>query len=127
MTAWGASARGGFRRVRQAGDGESVRPRRLSGEEAVSQGANRREQANARVLRLVDERLVEERIAERQKAVSVGWNILGLRIDADGAFALALLLPLLFMAQLGMMGAAIFAAPQTAQAGMPGRTHGANL
>jgi exopolysaccharide production protein ExoQ len=108
MTAWDAP--GGIHRLRQPRDGESVRPRRMrSGEEAVSPGANRREQATARVLRLVDERLVAERGLERQQPV-VGWNVGGLHIDADGAFAFLLFLPLLFIAQLGTMGAAAIAA-----------------
>jgi exopolysaccharide production protein ExoQ len=109
MTAWDASDPR-FRRLRQ-GQGDGVRPRRTtSGGEAVSPGATRRQQANARVLQLVDERLVNERLMERHRPASVGWNLLGLRIDADGAFAFILFLPLLFMAQLGMIGAAAFGA-----------------
>ena len=109
MTAWDAS-HPGIRRLR-AGQGDGVRPRRtMSGDEAVSPGASRRQQANARVLQLVDERVDHERMMERHQPVSVGWNLLGLRIDADGAFAFALFLPLLFMVQLGMLGAALVAA-----------------
>ena len=108
MTAWDAT--GGVHRLREPRDGESVRPRRMrSGDEAVAPGANRRQQANARVLRLVDERLVEQRMFERQQP-TVGWKLGGLHVDADGAFAFILFLPLLFMAQLGMMGAAAIAA-----------------
>lgn len=110
-SAWdtpGLGPRGG--RLRESG-AESVRPRRLRGdEEAVSPGATRRERANDRVLRLVDEELVREQAYERLQPAAVGWKVAGLSVDADGIFAFALFLPLLFIAQLGPAGAAMVAA-----------------
>ena len=99
------------RRIRDTDEGASyVRPRRLRGDaEAVSPGPNRREQRTAQVLRLVDERLVAER-AEAAAQPDIGWRIGGLRLDPDGVFAFLLFLPLLFIAQLGSLGAAAVAA-----------------
>jgi exopolysaccharide production protein ExoQ len=94
-------------RLRDAGDGAStIRPRRLRGGDADEAwgAASRKEQASARILRLVDERLVEQRI-EQQQQPTVGWRVLGMTIDADGLFAFLLFLPLLFIAQLQMIGA----------------------
>ena len=97
----------GFGRVRTPRD-QGPKVRRLNGDEAVSPGASRRAQADAQILRLVDERVVEQRLLERQQP-DMAWNLAGLRIDADGLFAFAMFVPLLFMAQWGPIGAAGFA------------------
>ncbi|MGA0606733.1 O-antigen ligase family protein [Phenylobacterium sp. VNQ135] len=94
-------------RLREAGE-ESIRPRRLRGEQAEA-GPSRRDQADARVLRLVDERLVEQRLEAAQHP-AVGWRLGALRLDADGVFAFLMFLPLLFIAQLQMIGAAALVA-----------------
>jgi exopolysaccharide production protein ExoQ len=94
-------------RLREAGD-ESIRPRRLRGEHA-DPGPNRRQQADARVLRLVDERLVEQRMEAAQQP-AVGWRLGAMTVDADGLFAFAMFLPLLFIAQLQTLGAALLVA-----------------
>lgn len=108
-TTWefGRGRRHNHGRLREAGEG-SVRPRRLRGEQAET-GPSRREQADARVLRLVDERLVEQRLEAAQQP-AVGWRLGALRLDADGLFAFLMFLPLLFIAQLQMMGAAALVA-----------------
>jgi exopolysaccharide production protein ExoQ len=107
-SAWDTAGRR-WGRLRE-GSGESARPRRLSGEEAVASGPNRREQANLRVVQLRDERIIEERMMEAHQPQKVGWNLLGLKVDADGVFAFLIFLPLLFIAKLGPMGAAAVAA-----------------
>lgn len=95
------------RRLRDAGDAAStIRPRRLRGaaDDEPHLGASRREQESARILRLVDEQLVEQRI-EQQQQPAVGWRLGALTLDADGLFAFLLFLPLLFIAQLQTLGA----------------------
>lgn len=101
------------RRLRDGGDATStVRPKRLRGdadqEETQARGS-RREQESARILRLVDERIVEQRIQQQQQP-AVGWRLGALTVDADGLFAFLLFLPLLFIAQLQTIGAAALVA-----------------
>ncbi|MCR5875276.1 hypothetical protein LRS10_14435 [Phenylobacterium sp. J426] len=96
-------------RLRDAGGSESIRPRRLRGGDEAQTGPSRREQADARVLRLVDERLVEQRMEASQQP-AIGWRLGSLTVDADGAFAFAMFLPLLFIAQLQTLGAAMLVA-----------------
>ncbi len=72
-------------------------------------GGTRRQRANARTLRLVDERVVEQTWLEAEQP-DMAWKLGWLRVDADGLFAFLSFLPLLFMANLGPAGAAIFAA-----------------
>jgi exopolysaccharide production protein ExoQ len=74
----------------------------------VDTGGTRRDRANARTLRLVDEQVVERQWLEAEQP-EMAWKVGPLRIDADGLFAFLLFLPLLFMARLGPAGAAIFA------------------
>lgn len=99
-----------IRRIREPAEAAGPRPRRArDGEEAVSPGESRRDQANARILRLVDEQYVQhqaDEVRRREGGVQVG----ALRLDMDGVFAFLLFLPLLFMVQLGTVGAAAVAA-----------------
>lgn len=100
------------RRLRVVGDdtASTIRPRRLrgAGDDEAEARASRRQQESARILRLVDERFVEQRL-EQQQQPAVGWRVFGVTIDADGLFAFLLFLPLLFIAQLGTIGAAAVA------------------
>jgi len=106
--AWTPGGRTG--RLRGESSDAGVRPRRLrSGEAAETARPSRREQANARVLQLRDEEILERRAFERLQPQAVGWRVGGLRLDADGLFAFLLFLPLLFMAKLGSAGAAAVA------------------
>lgn len=70
--------------------------------------ATRREQASARVLRLVDERVIDQRFMDAEQP-DIGWRVFGLQVDPDGVFAFLTFLPLLFIAKLGPIGAAAIA------------------
>jgi exopolysaccharide production protein ExoQ len=61
-----------------------------------------REQRRARTAKVVRDEI------EGQVPGQV-WNIFGLKVDPDGLFALGLFLPMLFMANIGTMGAAVIA------------------
>jgi exopolysaccharide production protein ExoQ len=70
--------------------------------------ASRREQASQRVLRLADERIVAQRWFEAEQP-ELAWKLGFLKVDVDAVFAFLIFLPLLFMAKLGPIGAALVA------------------